>query len=518
MDVPQLKLLAGLVRGLLEQHNVPVGHSQSLDLIAAIPGLRNWPEVNAFPDRVAACELNSSTAARLAHRLRSRHNVELTPPQLIAALSPPGSPGPARSTPPQIWPTGPAPGVYITTSQEAIDALLQRYGEATDGELVYAEAAGSGWQGAIDLGEYGLSSNGLSRVPSGTLLVVGPLELNQQSWKSSAEKLEWACIRADLDGHRVAVLLDTPAPELMFKDVALMVRSAASDGDDWDKALTGIVTADGVLQPRVPFVQEVAAPVAAAVHAPTDVLPSSVLTGLQQALARRQRGLVVLGCSLLEEHWAIDLIAALLPMTASLGPAARIKARTRTTPAKDMMVPDSVKVLPVLPSIESAFAHGYRRMIVQPGYTDTEALLEYGDEVLFLMGAYGMEATNSFLEAARSCGFDLLRQLMEKLVAAVGVGVLQLKGRELRVGDLFAPQGAFPPAAAKFGEVQDFVYTHRSVRWEDELAHLLDSRQVTLAAAKKALKDERAVSAFFAARGKKSPVHDSREAPFARAH
>lgn len=31
MDIPQLKLLAGLVRGLLEQHNVPIGHSQSLD-------------------------------------------------------------------------------------------------------------------------------------------------------------------------------------------------------------------------------------------------------------------------------------------------------------------------------------------------------------------------------------------------------------------------------------------------------------------------------------------------------
>ena len=56
MNVPQLKLLAGLVRGLLEQHNVPIGYSQSLDVIAALPGLRNWPEVMAFPDRVVATE------------------------------------------------------------------------------------------------------------------------------------------------------------------------------------------------------------------------------------------------------------------------------------------------------------------------------------------------------------------------------------------------------------------------------------------------------------------------------
>lgn len=149
MDVPQLKLLAGLVRGLLEQHNVPIGHSQSLDLIADLPGLRNWPEVNAFPDRVAACELNGGTAARLAHRLRSRHNLELTAQELVAALSPPGSSRQSGASAPQVWPTGPAPGVYVTTSQKAIDALLHRYDDATDGELVYAEAAGSGWEGAI---------------------------------------------------------------------------------------------------------------------------------------------------------------------------------------------------------------------------------------------------------------------------------------------------------------------------------------------------------------------------------
>lgn len=55
MDIPQLKLLAGRVRGLLQQSSRPVGHSQSLDLIAALPGLRNWPEVMAFQDRVSAC-------------------------------------------------------------------------------------------------------------------------------------------------------------------------------------------------------------------------------------------------------------------------------------------------------------------------------------------------------------------------------------------------------------------------------------------------------------------------------
>lgn len=79
MDIPQLKLLAGRVRGLLEQRDVAVGHSQALDLVAALPGLRNWPEVNAFPDRVAVCELTANTAGRLAHRLHRMHGVDFSP-------------------------------------------------------------------------------------------------------------------------------------------------------------------------------------------------------------------------------------------------------------------------------------------------------------------------------------------------------------------------------------------------------------------------------------------------------
>ena len=56
-----------------------VGHSQSLDLIAALPGLRNWPEVMAFPGRVAACELDSTSVSRLAYRLNRKFSLEIGP-------------------------------------------------------------------------------------------------------------------------------------------------------------------------------------------------------------------------------------------------------------------------------------------------------------------------------------------------------------------------------------------------------------------------------------------------------
>jgi len=479
MDVPQLKLLAGLVRGLLEQHNVPIGHSQSLDLIAALPGLRNWPEVNAFPDRVATCELNGGSTSRLAHRLRSKHNLEFTAQELVAALSPPGSVRQARASAPQIWPTGPAAGVYFTTSQEAINALLRKYEDATDGELVYAESAASDWDGAIDLGEYGLSSKGLARVPSGTLLVVGPLRLDQESWEDSADKLHWACLRAELDGHRVAVLIETPQPELMFKDIALAVQSVDPESGDCDPALAGIVTEDGELARRTPFVQAVAAQVVSTAGAPTDALPPRVLELLALRLKQRSTGFLVLSSCVWEEHWGIDQVAAALPLTEAVGPVARIKARSRGTPAKDMMVPDVVKGLPVLSSVDSAYAHGYRRMLIDSAYTDFRDVLKYADDVLFFVGGHSLEAEEALLETVRFRGFSELDEVYERLVACVTASPISLTEATAHVCDMFVPGVKVPPKGGDFDGVMKHVRKHRAIRWEDELNQLLQEGTVT---------------------------------------
>ncbi|MBN8755172.1 MULTISPECIES: plasmid fertility inhibition factor family protein [Variovorax] len=86
MNVEQLKLLAQRLRGVLERRNQPIGHSQSLDEIAALPGLRNWPEVLAFPHRVAAFELDILVAERLASRLKEHHAVDLMPRALLGVL------------------------------------------------------------------------------------------------------------------------------------------------------------------------------------------------------------------------------------------------------------------------------------------------------------------------------------------------------------------------------------------------------------------------------------------------
>lgn len=485
MDVPQLKLLAGLVRGLLEQHNVPIGHSQSLDVIAALPGLRNWPEVMAFPDRVAATELNTTSTGRLAYRLKSRYKLELAPATLLKALVPPEVQKVELA--PEVWPSGPRPGVYIATSQEAINALLAKYSDASDGALVYAERAGSDWEGSIDLDEQGLWSYGLQRVPSGTLLVLGPMHLNQRSWDDCASRLRMASIRALDSGHRVAVLMDTPTPENLLGDVQLAVDMRQEEGEDCVDALMGVVTEDGELLAQEPFAPALPWPTPVPNTATTDAIPAAVLPHLERALAGRSAGILVAGSSVIEEHWAIDLVTSLLAVTKDMGMACRIMPRDRSTPAKDFMVPEPVKALPFLPSVETAYNQGYRRMIVAPVYTDIELLDAYADDVLFICGSHGPDVAEA-LRSMTGTGFlGRGQKLMKHLIAVFSVAYLELKGKKsAQVSDMYVPSPEnLPPGDDAYGEVMAAIRAARVLRWEDQVIPLLDSKAVSLAALKK---------------------------------
>lgn len=499
MDIQQLKLLAGRVRDLLQQSNHPVGHNQSLDLVAALPGLRNWPELLAFPDRVAACEFDVASAGRLAFRLKKKFELELSPQAMLAAVSAPGAEKPTRA--PQIWPTGPKPGVYVTTSQNAINTLLKCYEEATDGALVYAERAGNHWDSSIDLGEGGLWSSGLSRVPSGTLLVVGPVEMNQQSWDDSAKHLEMACLDAQANEHRVAVLIETPTPEAMREDVLLMVQSIQPKGDDCDTALLGVVTEDGELQRREPFAHPRPRPARIRSVATVDAIPPSARAALRKAVAERSSGLLLLGSAIIEEHPAIDLVAASLALTEHAGPAARIMPRNRSTPAKDWQVPEAIKQLPFLPSIESAYDQGYRRMIYNPSYARAELLVKFGKDVLLIAGTYGSEVEDGFMSTMRAGGRALESDLLALVIAILGVKPVSGKHGKAFASDLFVmQQGSDPIQPMKFEDIFKFLQENRILRWQDEMKVLLDSGEVTAAAIKKALPRNHYISEFLSQR------------------
>jgi len=495
MDIPQLKLLAERVRTLLQQKNHPVGHNQSLDLIAALPGLRNWPEVQAFPDRVAASELDLTSVGRLSFRLKKKFDVEYAPHELMATLAPPNKDKLVAA--PQVWPAGPAAGVYVTTSQAAINALLERYEEATDGVLLYAERAGSHKEGSIDLGDNGLWSSGLARVPSGTLIVVGPLDLDQQSWDDSSSRLEMACIHAQSSGHRVAVLFKTPVPDALCEDVLLMVRSRQpADGDD-EEALAGVVTEDGDLKQCIPFAKRRPRPVSVKSMATVDAIPQAARATLQEALVGRTAGLLVFGSGVIGEHWAIDLVASGLALTEHVGPAARIMPRHRSTPAKDWQVPDAIKQLPYLPSIESAYDQGYRRMVINPTYTDSEKLLQYGKDVLFIAGGHASDVSDAFMNTMR--GYSRLQenQLLSLVIALLCVTQVPTTRGDVAVTDLFVLDSAPKPnTPMKFEDLLDFLTDNRILRLDDQLAHLLDAGEVNIEGLKKGLARNHIVQEF----------------------
>jgi hypothetical protein len=79
MDARQLKLLGARVRELVAEWDIGISHGQALDLVAALPGLRDWPEVIAFPDRVAARDIDLEAMSRLGRRIGTKFGQLLSP-------------------------------------------------------------------------------------------------------------------------------------------------------------------------------------------------------------------------------------------------------------------------------------------------------------------------------------------------------------------------------------------------------------------------------------------------------
>ena len=501
MDIEQLRLLASRVRDYLQHSPFPVAHNKSLDLIAAVPGLRNWPEVMAFPNRVQTARFDLESASRLATRLKTiglNISAELLFEEIAPTLS-------ASADAPQIWPNGPKPGVYITTSQDAINALLQRYEHATDGALVYAERAGSAWEGSIDLGDAGLWSNGLSRVPSGTLMVVGPLEFDQQSWKDSAEHIHMATLHALNWGHRVAVLIDTPTPESMCEDAQLMVTSVEKPGDNCREGLLGIVTETGDLVERTPFARARPALTASKTQGTPDAIPERGRRVLQDVLAKRRTGLLLFGESDIREHAAIDLVAASLAMTDDVGPAARVMPRHRSTPAKDWLVPEAIKVLPYLPSVESAFDRGYRRIVFSAMYSSGDMIAKYAGKALLIGGVYANTVQDAYLTTLRSPMTnegDPLGKIIAILTALKTPGKRAVE----MATDLFVmPDNVKSAPTMRYEEINQFLEDHRVFKWQEELSELLVSGRVTVTALRKAHSRSNNVKEFLSQRATKNP-------------
>jgi hypothetical protein len=476
MDTQQLKELAARLRVLLQDAAVEIGHSQALDLSASLVGLRNWPEVQAFPQRVQAQELDQSATARLAYRLAHKYKHEIGSAELLRLLLPPSN---AQNAPTlQIWPAGPAAGVYITTSQAAIDALVELYQEATDGAVFYAERAGTKHDAAINLGDDGLWSSGLERVPSGTLIVLGPVELDQQSWSEASDRVEMACIRAEDSGHRVAILFDTPMPALLGADTTRMLIDKGYD--DLQDYLVGTVAEDGTLQPGV--VQQYSAPIKGRAVTDTRSLPTSVAEQLKAVLKKKSRGIIALGSIENVENHGATIAEAVLALTEHLGLAARIMPRHRSNMAKFDQVPTTVGQLPFLASVESAYAQGYRRFLIDPRYTKTEVMARFVEDSLFIACTYAATVDDLAMHTAEAKGRH--PSMLPWLLAAVVVAPVKTQvGTEILTDLYIGVEDAYVDNA---DHVFDFVARHRTLRIEDQFKAMVERGVIDISAASEA--------------------------------
>ncbi|MEM5460212.1 hypothetical protein VSR69_36010 [Paraburkholderia phytofirmans] len=304
-----------------------------------------------------------------------------------------------------------------------------------------------------------------------------------------------ACNHALNSGHRIAVLLDTPTPESAQADVRLLVTSRP-DHTDHDTTLTGVVTDDGELEPRTPFAQPWPHVELVPTVATPDVFPASIKGRLSEALAGKTNGLLLFGSGSIDEHPAMHLVAASLALTERAGPAARVMPRHRSTPSKDWDVPESIRALPYLPSIESAYARGYRRIIYTPSYTRSGQLLAVSNDALLISGSYGSDLAQVFMASSRYGGSKDEESLLKRIIAVAATVDIPTSDGTASVADLYIANGQDVGTLKRFKEVDEFMAAHRVVRWEDELSSLLEAGSVTDEAVKKAFPRSHGIATF----------------------
>lgn len=402
MDTQQLKLYAERVRAALVRARCDIKHGQALDLIAALPGLRNWPEVMAFPDRVARAPLDDTAIARLVRRIQSMHRAAFTPQDLGRVLAA-GEQGDVLEQL-DVWRTGPSPGIYVTTSSQALNALIARYiGEVPD-VAFFAEKAGRDAESAIELGKLGIYSKGLSLAPRGSLLVVGPLQLSEDSWDDCVGRLIAASNLVDERSMRVAVLVETCSPASLHQDLARMLLIEGDEAEFVDPTLQGVVTEDGRCERVVPFVaqrQRTSGPLAWAAAAP---LPKLLGDTLSAALAFRKTGIFVAAQDPLLEP-IYGLMDSMLTVLAPLGPVAIIKTSAHQAFPDDKESAGQFRSLPVCPSIDVALAQGFRCLFVDAPLGLEKAMVRHARDACFLIHSHSGDVGGALFHSLGMGGF-----------------------------------------------------------------------------------------------------------------
>jgi hypothetical protein len=114
-----------------------------------------------------------------------------------------------------------------------------------------------------------------------------------------------------------------------------------------------------------------------------------------------------------------------------------------------------------------------------------DMLLDYED-VLFLGGTCEHDVSHIAMRLVVGSSRETDAEMMDRIVAVLGL--LHLSGRrgQTVASDLLV-RGTLPkPDGSEYSEFEAFLQDNRVIRWEDQLASLLDSGAVTMAGIKRA--------------------------------
>lgn len=474
MDTHELKLLAGQVRNLLARHQHPIGHGHGLDFVAAIPGLRNWPEVMAFPERVAEASLDQRSAERLAKRIARDTPVKLGAIEILEALQvrPPGPP------PLDVWPEGPLSGVYVTLETQGAVRAIEEYDAYTNGGAqFFTDKLALEHDSAIELAEYGLFANGMRKLPSGTLIVRCPVDLAQDNWDDARATADIACQLALYHRLRVILVVETSSPEDLYRDLYSLVREVEY-GEELVLALRGYVSDEGeLIDDASRFTRPRGIEGRRTLTNVPPLPPANVEAAIRRAFARGlDHGLYVFG-HLSRDDVTTSMLRQALLLTEHLGPACRVEASADDM-KKTREADRRLLELPSAPSVQAAIARGYRRILMESFWGRAEGLLGTADKAMIMAGVRDSEAAGAVLRSVMVPS-NTEPEAVKRVEAVVCTTKLPFKGEEHWIVDAYyqAEQESLELPAPT--DLFKFVLNHRSIKAEEDLQQLVTALGLT---------------------------------------
>lgn len=182
-----------------------------------------------------------------------------------------------------------------------------------------------------------------------------------------------------------------------------------------------------------------------------------------------------------ENHGA-KTAESVLALTEHLGLAARIMPRHRSSMNKFDQVPAAVGQLPFLASVESAYAQGYRRFLVDPRYTNTEVMARFVEDALFIACTYAATVEDLAMHTAEAKGRN--PSLLPWLLAAVVIAPVQTQAGTEILTDLYI--GVEDAYVDNTDHIFDFVARHRTMRIEDQFRALVEKGKIDIGVASEA--------------------------------